>query len=95
MEVIFWRLAKIEQARSYQRARDPDEASEKSLRISIDRVGRRIFKDLAAARSDIEAEEILYRYQIGSVHPFAETVLPGTGLVGDREPSLERVFLYF
>jgi hypothetical protein len=42
------------------------------------------------ARSDVKEEEILYRCQVGSVYPFAETVLPGTGLIGDREPSLER-----
>jgi hypothetical protein len=27
--------------------------------------------------------------------PFTETILRGVGLIGDREPSLERVFLHF
>ena len=45
--------------------------------------------------SDVEAEEILYRCQIGSLHPFAETVLPDAGLIGGWEPSLARVFLHF
>ena len=48
---------------------------------SIDRIGRRFLDDLAAARSDVEAEEILYCYQIGSVLPFVETVVPGAGFV--------------
>jgi hypothetical protein len=54
-----------------------------------------VLVDLAAARSDVKAEEILYRWQIWSVHPFAETALPGAGLIEDREASLERVFWHF
>jgi hypothetical protein len=46
----------------------------------------------AAARSDVEAEEILYCYQIGSVLPFVETVVPGTGLVGGRDPCWSESF---
>ena len=49
---------------------------------SIDRIGRRFLDNLAAACSDVEAEEILYCYQIGSVPPSVETVVPGAGLVG-------------
>jgi hypothetical protein len=60
---------------------------------SIDRIGRRFLDNLAAACSDVEAEEILYCYQIGSVLPFVETIVPGAGLVGSGS-SLEWVFLH-
>jgi hypothetical protein len=49
---------------------------------NIDRIGQRLLDDLAAARSEVEAEEILYCYQIGSVLSFVETVVLGAGLVG-------------
>jgi hypothetical protein len=71
------------------------EAGEKPLRKGVDRIGRGFLYDLTAARSDKKAEETHYHYQIWSVRPFAETVLPGACLIWDREPSLERVFLYF
>lgn len=54
-----------------------------------------VLVDLATARSDMKAEETLCRYQIGRVHPFAETVLPSAGLIRDQEPLLERVILHF
>src|SRR5947209_4491208 len=44
--------------------------------------------------SDVEAEEIFCRCQVGSIHSVAEIVLPGAGLTRDREPSLERVLLH-
>jgi len=59
---------------------------------TIDRIGRRFLGDLAAARSDVGAEEILYCYQIGSVLPFVETVAPGAGLAGDRGPRWSESF---
>jgi hypothetical protein len=43
--------------------------------------------------SGVKAKDIL-PLQIQSVRPFTETVLPSAGLIGDREPSLERI-LYF
>jgi hypothetical protein len=57
--------------------------------------GSLILIDLAATRSDVKAEEILYHCQVWNVQPFAETVLPGARLTGDGEASLERVILYF
>jgi hypothetical protein len=48
----------------------------------LNRIGSEFLDDFAAARSDVKMEEILYCYQIGSVHPFTETLLPGAGLNG-------------
>jgi hypothetical protein len=56
---------------------------------SIDRILRGFLNDLVAAHSDVEAEEILYCYQIGSVLLFVEGVVPGAGIVEGREFSLE------
>jgi hypothetical protein len=72
-------------------ARDITEAGEKPLSKAVNRIDRKFLNDLTTARSDVKAEETLYRYQIGSADPFMETVVPGAGLVGGREPSLERV----
>jgi hypothetical protein len=36
----------------------------------------------AVARSEIEAEEILYRYNIWNIYPSTETALPGAVLLG-------------
>jgi hypothetical protein len=58
----------------------------------IDRIGRMFLDGLAAARSDVEAEEVLYCYQIGSVLLFVKAVVPGTGLVGGRDPCWSESF---
>ena len=50
--------------------------------------------DLAPARSDVKAEEILLPLLDRECLPLAETVLPGAYLIGDQERSLERVFLH-
>ena len=44
-------------------------AGGKLLSKGIDQVGRRFRDDLVTARSDVKAEETLYRYQIGNIHP--------------------------
>ena len=59
---------------------------------SIDRIGCGFLNNLAAARSDVEADEILYGYQVGSALPFVETVVPGAGLVGGRDPRWSESF---
>lgn len=78
-----------------RRASDTGEASKEPLGEGVDRISRGFLDDLSAARSDVETEEILHGCQIGSVNPFTEAVVPGTGLVGGREPSLDGVFLHF
>jgi hypothetical protein len=66
---------------------DTSEAGKESLRKGVDRIGRRflVLANLATACSDVKAEEILYRCYVESVYPFAETVLSGAGLIGDRK----------
>src|SRR4051812_47532451 len=72
-------------------ASDTGKAGKKPLCIAIDRINRRFHIDGTMAYSDLEAEEILHRSQIGSVHPLPETVMPGTGHVGGGETSLQRL----
>jgi hypothetical protein len=80
-----------------RRRRDPGKASKEPIGKGVDRIGRGslVLVDLAAARSHIKVQEVPYRCQVGDVHPFAETVLSGGGLIGDREPSLEQDFWHF
>jgi hypothetical protein len=46
---------------------------------SIDRIGRRFLDDLAAARSDVEAEEILLLLSDRDSPSLCGTVVPGVG----------------
>ena len=48
--------------------------------------------DLAVARSEIEAEEILYRYNIWNIHPSTEVALPGGVLLGIGSPRWSESF---
>jgi hypothetical protein len=80
---------------SYSCASDTVEACQKPLRIAVDRIDCRFLIDLTATYSDLEAEEIFDRSQIGGVHIFAETLLPGAGLFRRRKTSLERLHLHF
>ena len=69
--------------------------TQEPLYKNVDGVDFRLLEDLAAARSDVKTQEILYCCQIGSIHRFAEAVVPSAGLVRGWEPSLESVFLHF
>jgi hypothetical protein len=62
----------------------------------VTRIGRRslILVDLAAASSDAKAEEILPLLDLERPPLYTKTMLPSAGLLGDREPSLERILLY-
>ena len=59
-----------------RRARDPGETGKELLSKGVNRISRGSL-DLAVARSKIEAEEILYRYNNWNIYPSTETALPG------------------
>jgi hypothetical protein len=74
--------------------RNTGEAGKKLFSNDFNGIGRGFRHDPAVARSDIKAKKILNRCEIGSLHSFAKTVVPGAGFVGGGEISLERVFLH-
>lgn len=77
-------------------ASDTSESSKEPFGKGVERISRHpFFVDISTARGGMEAEEILYSCQVGSVNSFVKTTSPGAGLVWDREPSLDRLLRHF
>ena len=73
---------------------DPHKARQELFGKRIDGVGSWLIDNLAAARRNIESEEVFHRLQVRSLSSFLQTALSGLRFTRRRQPLLSKTSLH-